>query len=82
MTKFIQTIRSYHGENTPVVFWGQTGLKKRPYAQELMKEIPNLYGVFSKGNNEGMGGYPSAEAQKRFTEEILTVVRPIMDAMN
>ena len=82
MTKFIEVIRSYHGADTPVVFWGQTGLKKRPYAQELMKEIPNLYGVFSKGNNDGMGGHPSAEAQKRFTEEILKVVRPIWEALD
>ena len=79
MTEFITTIRRYHGENMPIVFFSQLKLKKRPAAEALAKELPNVHMVAVQGNADGMGGHSSGEAHQRYAREILEVLLPILE---
>ena len=82
MTNFIATIRSYHGEDTPIVFFGQKTQIKKPVAEEIIQELPGCYGVFIRGDDKGMGGHASAAGQARFAAETITAMRPIVESLN
>ena len=64
------------------MFFSQNGIGKLACAQELTKEIPNVHIVKVKGNDQGMGGHSNAAAHVRYTESVLTAIRPIMAALD
>lgn len=79
LKSYIQTLRKYHGEKTPVIIFFTESTTHRPVAEALVAENPELKGVLVLYNRDGMGGHSTPDAHVGYAEEVLKVLRPLME---
>ena len=79
MKEFLKTIRSYHGENVPIIIVGYGGTQNHAKAaRRVIDEDPKVYELVIKANAGGMGNHPSAKAQKEFAKQFIELARTLL----